>query len=290
MTNWTSEFERRYKEKLLVTFQFAIDFFEEHNLNYFCAFGTAIGAIRHHNMIPWDDDIDIMMPREDYNRLLTLKEKFLETKYRLVSLEDDGFYLPFAKIYDSSTTLWESRRYPFIIGVYIDIMPLDLTNLSPKKYIQYYKKFHKNVVAYQCSLARPSLSEFRYDVKHRYWGNIYWGIISMFYPKCLRNRFKKRLLQNYFIGEGEKYISYSGVYGIREIYPKQWFSDYVLVPFSSFVVRCPIGYDQYLRQIYGNYMELPSIDKQVAHHGQYYINLDERLTINESLKRLSEEQ
>lgn len=95
------------KNKLNEVFQFTIDFLNSYNLNWCVAYGTAIGAVRHHGIIPWDDDIDIFMPREDYNKFMSLRGELYDTHYRIIAMGDDNYWLPFAKLFDSNTTIWE---------------------------------------------------------------------------------------------------------------------------------------------------------------------------------------
>ena len=123
-------FLNKYKSKVLEVLKYTIKFCEKNNLKYYLADGSALGCVRHKGYIPWDDDIDIYMPRKDYNRLISLKEKVSLDGYTVKSLKDKNYYLTFAKIYDSNTTVWEFKDCPDILGVYVDIFPLDLTNMS----------------------------------------------------------------------------------------------------------------------------------------------------------------
>ena len=79
-------YQTRYKQKLLETFNYVIQFLNAHNLRWFCCYGTLIGAIRHKGLIPWDDDIDICMPKEDYDRLKLIKDEMEKDHYRFLSL------------------------------------------------------------------------------------------------------------------------------------------------------------------------------------------------------------
>ena len=97
-----------------------------HNLRYYIWAGTMIGAIRHKGFIPWDDDLDIAMPRADYNLLVEHAAEWLPEPYEMVCTETDSEYpLPFGKIQDASTTLIERMHLRYLGGIYIDVFPID---------------------------------------------------------------------------------------------------------------------------------------------------------------------
>mgnify|MGYP000796775772 CR=1 FL=1 len=99
---------------------------KEHNLRYYIMAGTMLGAVRHKGFIPWDDDLDIGMPRADYDLLMTNAKEWLPEPYEAVCAENDKEYpLPFAKIQDADTTLIERMHLKYLGGVYIDVFPLD---------------------------------------------------------------------------------------------------------------------------------------------------------------------
>jgi len=99
---------------------------KEHNLRYYIMAGTMLGAVRHKGFIPWDDDLDIGMPRADYDLLMANAKEWLPKPYEAVCAENDKEYpLPFAKVQDADTTLIERMHLKYLGGVYIDIFPLD---------------------------------------------------------------------------------------------------------------------------------------------------------------------
>ena len=104
-----------------------IDVCKKHNLIYWAGFGTLLGAVRHKGMIPWDDDLDIWMPREDYDKLIKLDQEEFGFPYFLQTTEnDEDYYCPFARLRNSNTCgLLVSKKNKCNNGIYIDIIPID---------------------------------------------------------------------------------------------------------------------------------------------------------------------
>ena len=117
--------ESLYKEKLLKTMKEFTDVCRRNDIEYIGAYGTVLGAVRHKGLIPWDDDIDVFMTRENYEKFLRLKKSLAGSGYEIVDLDDKGYYLPFAKFCDTNTTIWEVESLPFVFGIFIDVFPLD---------------------------------------------------------------------------------------------------------------------------------------------------------------------
>ncbi len=270
------EFDIAFKQKLLETFKFTIDFLESHQLKWWACGGTMLGAIRHHDIIPWDDDIDIMMPRDDYNKLIDLSKELENTHYRFICPLDEDYYLTSAKIYDTSTTIIESKRYPFPIGVFVDIFPLDQFDYSYEEYCRLYKHYNRAAMGLKLGMARFSISEALYDIKTNHKGALLYGLISLFFPYRKRYTYRKRFLeieQMFSHETGIHMASPTGAYGTREFFNSSVFAETIKVPFNTFYVCIPKGYHDYLTVLYGDYMKLPPMSDRVSHHGHYFISL-----------------
>lgn len=117
---------RELQLRILETLKAVDNVCREHNLRYYIWAGTMIGAVRHKGFIPWDDDLDIAMPRPDYDRLIEHAAEWLPKPYEMVCAENDGVYpLPFAKIQNADTTLIERMHLKYLGGIYLDVFPID---------------------------------------------------------------------------------------------------------------------------------------------------------------------
>jgi len=268
------------KECLLRTFKFLKTFLKEHDLHYVACGGTVLGAVRHHGFIPWDDDIDIYMPRADYNRLLQMNDELKPYGYEIVSLRNKGYYIPFAKISHMGSTIWELKRHPFILGVFIDIFPLDefeekediITERQYKSHY-YFDKYINAVSSYPVSFMLQNLLHF----------NIHNVGVYLLYLYRRRNPWKylKDFLEfesSYVGGKGSKAVCVTQWEG--RVFESEWFKDVIEMPFEDTTVTVPRQYDAYLRKLYGDYMKLPPEEKRVP-HPHYFVDLHHRLTLEE---------
>ena len=278
--------ESKYQQHLFRILKFFISFCEENNLTYCCAAGTMLGAIRHHNIIPWDDDIDVFMPRRDYEKLLTLASVIDHNGFGVISAKITSSFATFAKLYDKGTTLWEIESIPFVYGVYIDIFPLDETSLTREVFLKKYRQFRNLFRKYQLSQMSMNIKRLFQEIKERDKKMVIKEIVSLFFPSFMSQYYRNKIIQfenSISLEEGPHLVSYYGDYWEKEFFDKKWFDSYVDVPFSDFKVKVPIGYHQYLQNVYGNYMEFPPIEKRVSHHYHYYLNMENRLSIDEIL-------
>lgn len=255
------QFEEMKKIELNILIYFT-EVCEENNLRYYLGGGTLLGAVRHKGFIPWDDDIDVMMPRPDFQKLLSLSIN--NENYNIIKPGTAGYYYNFAKLVDTRTILEEKgiKRIDGL-GVYIDIFPLDGMPETPDDRKKRFKelnsirkrinntcllkpKFHRNPFAY-LNACRIYNSNKNIDLS------------------SLQKKYLDSALKNSF-DDSEFVFAAGGVYGARDIFPGKWFEKEIELQFENLSVKAFNGYDFYLTQLYGDYMTLPPEDKRVTPH------------------------
>lgn len=264
------------QEKLLNMLSWFHDYCVQNNITYYAAGGTVIGAARHNGFIPWDDDIDIVVPRLDYNRLInTFTEKidhfYLESPYS----GNPDFLYSYAKLYDTNTTLIERTYKKCRRGIYIDVFPLDSIGLSQKEAIQNYKKVdRKNMLL----MTRTCVVR-----RERKWYKNASILLSKCIPSFLINDKKlsmelDKLADSLNIKESVYVANLMGAYREKEIVKCEMFGNPVLHLFESIYIFLPEKYEDYLRSIYGNWRELPPIEKRKTQHDFVEIDLNKSYT------------
>lgn len=276
------------QEMLLRTFKVFAQFCKDNNLNYYASFGTCLGAVRHHGFIPWDDDIDVFMMRADYERMISIRDQFADTIYRITDIRDEGHPYTFAKFYSIDCTIWELRQFPFIIGPWIDIFPVDEWD-NTEKVANLYNEVHYALWKYRKALSVQSWGEIWYDISHMNGLN---GFIKLV-KKCFYSPFKRRyfndamsLLEQTKMIKGEYVKDWN--LPQKYVFEKSWFDKIIELPFEDTVISCPIKYDEYLTYQYGDYMTPPPPEKRIGGHHCFYINLNEKKTQKQILSEIKE--
>lgn len=237
---------------------------EKENLRYFVVGGTALGAVRHKGFIPWDDDIDVAMPRKDYEKFMEVAQSYLPNHLFLQNFITDKEYINnFAKIRNSNTTFVESSCATIKMnhGIYLDVFPLDgFSDNEIKGKIFLFKdrilkirigNIHVKILKIQRSTLKKIL-----DI-----------ILKIIYPDFKKAVLKReQLLKKYPYETSNIVANFCGAWGIKEIMPKEVFGNGIKGVFEGIEVILPEKYDEYLTRMYGNYMELPPVDKRIAHH------------------------
>jgi len=240
-------------------------FCEKNHLRYYLTGGTLLGAVRHGGFIPWDDDIDVVMPRYDYEILLHTFNSQERKDIKLISIESEpDYYWPFAKLVNTDTVMKEEVDSDFEIGVYLDIFPLD--NMSDD-FDEARKLFHRIKKKRDfLTLKNLVVSSDRALIKN--------AIISIG-KLGLKGVSKKKLLKSidsasrkYEKKELTKYVCVvtAAIYGEKEIVEGKWYNEPIVISFENFKFCAPSGYSDVLSHLYGDYMKLPPKDKQISHH------------------------
>lgn len=229
-------------------------FCEEHSLTYYLIGGTLLGAIRHKGFIPWDDDIDVVMPRADYEKFIRL---FLEKQqeqlpFKLATLANtQNYYQSFAKLFDARFPMIEPQiRIPCPLGPWVDIFPLD--NMSDNyntavrffRYMTLWRKMRGWKVALFNKLTLK-------DFVRRFLALC----LAPFPRTWLISQLDKRA-KRYAGASLSKYVCVvtMGTYGLKEIMPREWFEGRELHSFEDKQFYIPSGSHHILTNLYGDYM------------------------------------
>ena len=275
----------RYRKKLLETFRAFDSLCKKHSIRYFAAFGSLIGAVRHNGIIPWDDDVDVWMLPEDYERFCSLRGK-VEGHYDIMTEEDKDYWLHLlVKFVDTDTTLWEAEEYPCITGVFIDIYAL--YECGQENALKRKKEFDKYVAFFRRSMRHYSLRNIISPLYHARVRVFYEVMKDVLLFKPMHTFYKRKygsFLDMIKHESGDRYVCFAGDCGEREIFKKEYLDKVVKLSFEGMEIDAPAYYDLILTQIYGDYMELPPEEKRKSDHPHVFLDLDRRWEIKEIRK------
>ncbi|WP_137665581.1 LicD family protein [Enterococcus hulanensis] len=241
-------------------------------IDYFLSGGSLIGAMRHKGFIPWDDDLDIMMLRSDYDKLIE-NISYLDSKYRLNCIETmDNWEYPFAKI-DLPTTFINDEYRTVQHGLFIDIFPIDRLPDN----IDEQTKIVKKVRILDLLRGSGTKKKYRPTEKMKFLKNIIKPYANLKGP----NYFAKKI-DSLARKTNEKYqtsntigVMVVSTHGSKEFLSGDAFSKAIKVDFENISSFIPYGYEEYLNNLYGDYMQLPPKEQQTPGHYKILMKMDE---------------
>ena len=262
---------REIQKESLDILQDVHTFCKGHGIKYSLAYGSLIGAIRHKGFIPWDDDIDIFMPRNDYERFC---KEYSSSRYVLLSESDPSSYINFSRVYDNKKTFVETQL-PFAKdysgGLWIDVFPMDGADDNYDSYLEKMKR-----------LRRPWILQLRYRNASGPFRNLFLAptlkdffillTIKLFSPIQKRileiNQYLKKEAQAIPYGTTNRWTDYCVInVGDNNYHLIEEFDKVVEWPFEDRFFYVLQGYDQVLRRRYGDYMKLPPEKDRVPKQG-----------------------
>ena len=252
---------------LLLKFQ---EICKENNLTYYLMGGGLIGALRHKGFIPWDDDLDIVMPRDDYDMLLRICNKGIAGGYGLVNSQTDfdaNWHMPFSKIIDLQSEIEKPMAFQTVKdNVWIDIFPVDGTpNNKFRRWLHM-----KHVLFLRYILILTDINNLSGKKKRPFYED--W-ILTLFTRLPIFKQLNTEKVEKMMEKSMRKYdysssvfcCNYIGRYRSREIHPQKRWGQPASLLFEGIEVKVPQMYHELLTQMYGDYMKLPPKNQRVVH-------------------------
>lgn len=260
---------RKWQLKLLEILVYFSRFCEEHHLRYYLASGTCIGAVRHHGFIPWDDDVDVAMPREDYNKLCGLWEKYAD-KSKFVCCKSDmnqcqSFPMIVIRSVNTTCIYPHSKDMDICQGLKIDIEHLD--GVPNNSFLRWRQKTLAKLLCFFRAQRVPNKSRYSKFIKTTA------KVLLFVFPtnkiRCFIGDYLEKQISKYKFEDCE-YVRYLAC----ALRPRKAFDKAVYVDFEGYPMPVPAGYDEFLRAEYGDYMKLPPVEKRIPETKCSFYDLD----------------
>ncbi|WP_254907589.1 LicD family protein [Candidatus Enterococcus lemimoniae] len=243
---------------------------KENDLNYAIFYGTLLGAVRHKGFIPWDDDIDIVMLRPDYDKLIEILSK--KDDYLLLNpLTRENYRYTFSKLVDKDTKLVSSQYYNGEdpdLGIFVDIFPLDGLPNDPALIEEYGNEMEMYRVNFMDTLGNTyarSFTKWKSLVKRVMRKPRQMKLLKQGNFNYWRKKYDDSSLR-YPIESSQKCGHLEYILFKRGVFPTAWFSDFIEIEFEGYRFQTIKNFDDFLSLCYGDYMKLPPIDEQQSNH------------------------
>lgn len=268
------------QDKMLDILKYFISICEENEFHYWLAGGSCLGALRHQGFIPWDDDLDVYMPRADYEKMWKkLGNKVIDNQYVLCrTTEKHNYHHRVMQIVDLNTTFIHSRNKDEDIehGVYIDIIPIDA---CPNNMFSRAAQFVNAILFSVCNIqCKPEYNGGKLTKLMNIGTSVLLSVIRT--PKArfsVWSKAEKRMTRYDWDGSKQIKCITSQFHELVTAFPKEWFGERI-IQFEDTNVVIPSNAEAYCTAMYGDYMTLPPKEKQIVRHNTEFIDLNEPYT------------